>query len=462
MKKQPKSRGITINVLLISLSMILGVLIIAISFLTKNVNETTSSLAELMQESNEYQQAATKLQAGTSVLSETLSGFVQMPVIQKGPDAGTLNVGPLLAYAQELNVDRRPATIRAQFRTFGVSDEILSYIDTAAEYSQQMLDLQTHAISLIVSVYPLPDNPALDVIPRVELTAEERSMSADERIARARGILFDKSYTLLKSYVYTNIEQCHALLQAQFNAASAESRQHISALRNALWFSIFLIMAVLLATFLIFNRWIVQPLRRYSEDMLSDQKLERQGRIRELWSMVAVYNEVLDRRNKLESILRTAAETDSLTGLPNRYHYEQSILDLDPHDGSLAVLLFDVNFLKIVNDTKGHPEGDRLLRKSAGIIRECFGAEGRANCYRIGGDEFAAILRGCTEQEIKSRLEAFQKAQAREEISVSAGYAIGEMADENAFHQLMALADARMYEQKKQAHLRAPSGIRAV
>ena len=151
--------------------------------------------------------------------------------------------------------------------------------------------------------------------------------------------------------------------------------------------------------------------------------------------------------------MRAAAETDALTGLPNRYHYEQDILDIDPADGALAVMLFDVNYLKAVNDTKGHLAGDQLLRSAAGVIAECFGAgEGAANCYRIGGDEFAAVLRGCTEEEIKARIEAFSRALEREEISVSAGYAISKTADADSFHQLAKLADERMYANKQQLH----------
>lgn len=455
-KDTRKIGGFPANSLVIPLCVILAVLMISVALLTKGVNRTTGDLADLMQQSADFQQQSTQLQAGTSVLSETATGFVQVPVIPSGPDAVTLNVGPLQAYAEELAIDRRPAQIEAFFRDCGLSEELQGYIDAAAASSEQMQEIQTHAISLILSVYPLPDNPALEAIERTELTAEEQALPEEARLAQARGLLLDKSYSLLKNDVSKNIESFHAAVAKQINIASAEGRQHIAALRTAVWSFITLIFLALALTFLLFYRWIIQPLRQYSKDITSDQPLNQQGRIKELRTMVSAYNELLDRRGRLEAILRTAAETDALTGLPNRYHLEQDILDLDPDDGSLAVVFFDVNYLKTVNDTKGHLAGDQLLRSAADVISECFGMEeGAANCYRIGGDEFAAVLRGCTEEDIQARIEAFSQALEREGISISVGYALSETAEADRFHQLETLADERMYANKQQLHILA-------
>lgn len=441
------------NSLVIPLSVILTVLIAAITVLTMSVNVTTSDLADLMQRSTEYQQTATNMQAGTSALSESLSGFIQTPVIPAGPEAGTLNTGPLLAYARELAVtDRRPKQILEQFKTFKVTEEALGYIEAAASYADQMMQLQAHALSLILSVYPLSDEPDLKVISTIELTEEERAMPADARIAKAKAMLFDKDYSLLRYYINENVENCHKAINDQFDLESVKSKQTISTLRSVLW-SIIIIMSVVLAvTFVLFYIWIIIPLRQYSKDMAADKPLLHQEHTKELWTMVNAYNALLQRRDRLDAILRAAAGTDTLTGLPNRYSLEQSLLDLSKAGGSLTVLIFDINFLKKVNDTQGHPEGDKLIRKSADIILECFGTKDRDNCYRIGGDEFAVILRGCTDDEIKLRADKFVLAQEREEISVSFGYATDGNADADTFHRLAKLADVRLYEQKKQMH----------
>ena len=88
------------------------------------------------------------------------------------------------------------------------------------------------------------------------------------------------------------------------------------------------------------------------------------------------------------------ASHDELTGLPNRRHfYEQMRLAID--DGKTtgefgAVILFDLDNFKILNDSHGHSVGDALLRQAAARIRQTLGASGTA--ARLGGDEFVILL----------------------------------------------------------------------
>jgi diguanylate cyclase (GGDEF)-like protein len=174
--------------------------------------------------------------------------------------------------------------------------------------------------------------------------------------------------------------------------------------------------------------------------------------VREMRVLVNAYNGLLNRRNKLESILRSAAETDALTGLPNRYSLERYALEAEENaGGSMAVLMFDVNYLKQVNDTQGHPAGDKLIRTTGDCILECFDT-GNNNCYRLGGDEFAAVLRDCSEEDVRTRLTRFDLVLEREKISVSVGYAYAARTDEESFKKLFNEADKRMYEKKKQVH----------
>jgi diguanylate cyclase (GGDEF)-like protein len=86
------------------------------------------------------------------------------------------------------------------------------------------------------------------------------------------------------------------------------------------------------------------------------------------------------------------ALTDSLTGLGNQRHFHERLqqeLDAAASGGEpLALCILDVDGLKRVNDTSGHPTGDQLLASVAGCIRH--GGEG----FRVGGDEFALLLPG--------------------------------------------------------------------
>lgn len=89
--------------------------------------------------------------------------------------------------------------------------------------------------------------------------------------------------------------------------------------------------------------------------------------------------------------LRTRATSDTLTGLGNLAAFQEALSAIGGRRrGRWAVAMADVDGLKQVNDTYGHLTGDRTLRELAATIDDVLRAEDRM--YRIGGDEFAAIL----------------------------------------------------------------------
>ena len=452
MKKEKsfKIGGIPANTIIIPLTVVIAILHIVIVALVFDSNRSNRELSEMMQNCSIYQQNATSLLASSSTMSETASAFVQLPVTQDG----AFNSGPLIRYTQELGKDLRGPQVAEWFRSQQVGPEIQAYIDEAALKASQMFEVQLHAIALMRSVYPQPPIEELSAIPDTPLTEEELAMTAEERTEYARSLMFSREYSSLKSSVADSIENCHRTLQMDYAQASAKCEQHIDFLRIWLWIVIITIIILLTGTFVLFYRWLIMPLRSYAGQIAYDQNMEQKSDIREMRLVVNAYNALLRRRNRLESILRSAAETDALTDLPNRYSLEQYMLENSEDSSAMAVLMFDVNYLKQTNDTKGHSAGDRLLRTAGTCIRECFGQENGGRCYRIGGDEFAAVLRCCGEEAVKNRIERFSLALAREKISVSVGYAFEEKTDEHSFDRLLSKADKRMYEQKKHDHER--------
>ena len=203
-----------------------------------------------------------------------------------------------------------------------------------------------------------------------------------------------------------------------------------------------------------FDRTDDAELSRQVAEISRDESMKPISKIREMRILANAYNALLKRRDRLEAILRSAAETDALTGLPNRYSMEHCALELETEEegGSIAVLVFDVNYLKQINDTEGHFAGDKLIRTAADCIRECFSSDSGDNCFRIGGDEFCAILRRCRPVDVKERLDRFEQALKRENISVSVGSAWSEKLDEGSFKRLLGEADEHMYEKKKKIH----------
>jgi diguanylate cyclase (GGDEF)-like protein len=93
-------------------------------------------------------------------------------------------------------------------------------------------------------------------------------------------------------------------------------------------------------------------------------------------------------------LLEFQASRDSLTGLPNRRHFDQELRKLvclgSRNGGNLALLLLDIDHFKDYNDRHGHPAGDQCLR----MVGAWLGSAMRRPqdfCARIGGEEFAAV-----------------------------------------------------------------------
>jgi len=111
------------------------------------------------------------------------------------------------------------------------------------------------------------------------------------------------------------------------------------------------------------------------------------------WILVAVARDITERKEAEQRLLKLA-HFDTLTGLPNRSQFydslSHSLRQASDHKWSLAVLFLDVDRFKNVNDTLGHTIGDELLRQFSSRLVDCLRV--RDTIGRFGGDEFAAIL----------------------------------------------------------------------
>lgn len=147
------------------------------------------------------------------------------------------------------------------------------------------------------------------------------------------------------------------------------------------------------------------------------------------------------------------SNTDELTGLYNRRTYEDDVEEY--HDTAteddFVYVSIDVNELKTVNDTLGHEAGDELIIGAAYCLKQCLGPYGRV--YRIGGDEFAAIIFTSREQLdlIRKDLEDVTirwKGKQVNSLSISAGFVRKDEVTTSSVRDMAVIADKRMYETK--------------
>ncbi|EAU41018.1 periplasmic sensor diguanylate cyclase (GGDEF) [Fulvimarina pelagi HTCC2506] len=161
------------------------------------------------------------------------------------------------------------------------------------------------------------------------------------------------------------------------------------------------------------------------------------------------------RRRHATRILQREAFTDSLTGLPNRRAFDQSVERLSDLrergevPGPVALLLIDIDHFKQVNDQWGHFFGDKVLRSVSTTIRR---QVRRGDILaRYGGEEIAVILPSTQHSDACSVAErirmAVENGEFRVKITASVGVAIDE--DINAFCDLFQAADRALYRAKK-------------
>lgn len=155
----------------------------------------------------------------------------------------------------------------------------------------------------------------------------------------------------------------------------------------------------------------------------------------------------LTRRHKRE------AETDSLTGLFNRRAFFDRAADFRAPT-SIAVVVFDIDHFKQVNDVHGHQLGDVVLQTFAEILREAIRDGDLA--ARLGGEEFAVVLPGSTLKTALLVAERVRKKYAEKRFlsdeklfSSSVSVGISKIGDHTTLNDLMVQADAALYVAKR-------------
>ncbi len=154
------------------------------------------------------------------------------------------------------------------------------------------------------------------------------------------------------------------------------------------------------------------------------------------------------------------ARFDTLTGLPNRLQVNETLgeamADADRWRGKCAFMMIDLDRFKAVNDTLGHPIGDRLLTRVAERLKSLM--EGRNLCGRLGGDEFGVVVfdasdTGKLERLARNIIETLSKPYEVDQhtlyIGASVGTAVGPR-DGRSVETLIRSSDLALYRSKDQ------------
>ncbi len=220
-------------------------------------------------------------------------------------------------------------------------------------------------------------------------------------------------------------------------------------------------------------RWVEATVRAYG-DKTTGSVAGYVGAVRDISELRRTETRWAEERAELtreQQRLADLASTDALTGLPNRRAFEQLLsnyefdmrrqADLTAAAGlragaerKLTVMMVDVDYFKLYNDTYGHAAGDECLAELASILRSTLSRRDDV-IARLGGEEFAIVLPGAGQTAapaIAERLlQAVRVAQRTHRasplghVTISIGVAVGEPAADFSYAHLLQQADRALY-----------------
>jgi len=190
------------------------------------------------------------------------------------------------------------------------------------------------------------------------------------------------------------------------------------------------------------------------------EQARRRQQIARLSRSAAHFEAMSQRADSLIDELRRAALTDVLTGLPNRRAFFERLTAQAQTGEPACVAMIDIDHFKQVNDRLGHAAGDAVLRHFADLARSSFRADDMVG--RIGGEEFAVILRGVSVdqacaicQRLVDRLSTMEIATPMGPVRVTISSGIAVIGDDG--EAAMAAADQALYAAKRGGRSRLAS-----
>lgn len=229
-----------------------------------------------------------------------------------------------------------------------------------------------------------------------------------------------------------------------------------------------LLLAVFAAVTLFTMKRITEPLQRLTDAsrLLADGDynvtLDYSGHD-EVGTLTAAFQKLVNHLRIYISDLNSKAYQDAMTGVKNKGAYAISARQLNDAIGQaetgeepkFAIVMLDCNNLKTINDKYGHDKGDLYLQTACELVCRVFT---HSPVFRLGGDEFSAILQKEDYAKRRERLKEFDRMAAEvnaraenpwEEIHIAKGMAVYDVRRDKDVESVLHRADDRMYQDKK-------------
>ncbi len=423
----------------VHLWMIVGAAIISavMFFSTYHLTRSFRHLAETSEQQIELSRAARELMDASDYLTEKAQRFTidgDMRFMME-------------YFAEAFESQHREEAIEKMSEGKG-TEAALKRLQDAMAASVSLMNREYYAMRLVIDAKGYGDYP--EALRTVELSEEDRALSAQDKMHLATRMVLDDAYYTQKEEIRANMRaSLDELERMAYNAdASALNELHDEMLLIRV--VILLQIAVMIIMVWLTSRLGINPVLNAVERIKADSPIPEVG-AEEFRYLARAYNKMYEvYRNSLER-LNFKASHDELTGAYNRAGYDLLMSSIDLNN--TYMMLFDVDNFKSINDTYGHETGDKVLVKLVEILRRNF----RTDDYicRIGGDEFVVFMVHSSDvqkgligkkidtinRELASATDGLPKA------SISVGIVHGSEAKDA--ETLFEKTDAAMYESKK-------------
>nr|WP_315254160.1 GGDEF domain-containing protein [uncultured Duganella sp.] len=279
-------------------------------------------------------------------------------------------------------------------------------------------------------------------VDQISLGAGQQLVLAVERNSRAGRPYGMDTGQFAQRYVPT-MTPILALRDELLREARVQAQRDHDHARTELWIAVLAGVAILLVLtllILIVRRRVVVPVLRatravvrlgngdYSRDPSGSQRNDEIGDMLRALSTLrtnSIERQQLElERKRLIEELRVRANTDYLTGILNRRAFASAgnkrLNAAQAQNATLAVILFDIDHFKAVNDTHGHEAGDQVLIHVAALVRAAL-RDGEI-LARHGGEEFVVMPAHCTQEQAGILAERLRAAIEREPLTLAGGH----------------------------------------
>lgn len=413
---------------------------------TVRINRMGQQISAITQRSFSYTQIAKEFESGADILADRARLYVSTGAAQYIDE-----------YFRERELMARQDTATRELMMGNANEAAYAAIEAAIAADGEREAIECLAMRLCAETYQT-DLALFPALAETELTGAQAALPPAERRAMAEELLVSKEYLQIRTVTREYIDTAVGIVSAESSASLAEQAQVLRGYQILQWLTTGSIILLIVVVAVLLLRLLVIPLERDVARVRRGEPLDAERGVSEYRDLAGAYNELLHRRRMTEDYLRKQTQTDALTGLPNRLAFQNHITDLSWNKAHSAVTAFslDVSGLRKTNDTKGHAAGDAMLRSAAEAIRAAFGNGGGRECFRFGGDEFAAFWVDVPREEIERAITRFQSEQAARNVNVSVGYAYAADLSETSAEELLEKADGDMRENKARLRRHAP------